>query len=141
VNRKENAMNPVVHFEMPYQDARRIAAFYEAAFGWKLQALGPEMGNYVLATTATQDAKPDAVRGAIDGGFFPRDDSMPGQHPSVVIAVPDLRASMRKVGQAGGEVLGEPMAIPGIGEYIAFYDTERNRLSMLQPIGGMDCPV
>lgn len=126
-------MDPVVHFEAPYDDAQRIARFYGQAFGWKLQALGPEMGNYVLAThTGDKDVKPDAVRGAIGGGFFPRDESMPGQHPSVVILVQDIQAAMKKVAQAGGEVLGEPMAIPGVGDYVAFYDTERNRLSMLQ---------
>jgi GMP synthase (glutamine-hydrolysing) len=34
---------------------------------------------------------------------------------------------------AGGEVLGEPMPIPGIGDYVSFFDTEGNRISMLQP--------
>ncbi|RYF36128.1 MAG: VOC family protein [Comamonadaceae bacterium] len=127
-------MNPVVHFEMPYDDAGRISRFYEAAFGWKLQQLGADMGNYVLATTADSDSMPDAVRGAINGGFFPRDPKLPGQHPSVVIAVPDIAGAMRSVNGAGGEVLGEPMAIPGIGQYVAFRDTEGNRLSMLQPL-------
>ncbi len=44
-------MNPVVHFEMPYNDQVRVAKFYEQAFGWLTQALGEEMGEYVLATT------------------------------------------------------------------------------------------
>jgi predicted enzyme related to lactoylglutathione lyase len=26
--------NPVVHFEMPYEDAERLQAFYRSAFGW-----------------------------------------------------------------------------------------------------------
>ena len=26
--------------------------------------------------------------------------------------------------EAGGEVIGEPMAIPGVGEYVVFRDTE-----------------
>jgi predicted enzyme related to lactoylglutathione lyase len=26
------------------------------------------------------------------------------------------------------------MAIPGVGQYVAFYDSERNRVSMLQPL-------
>ena len=127
-------MNPVVHFEMPYDDRERIAGFYQSAFGWKLQMLGEEMGRYVLATTAEADAKPDAPRGAINGGFFPRSPDMPGQHPSVVIGVEDIEASMRAVRQAGGEVLGTPMQIPGVGSYVAFRDTEGNRLSMLQPL-------
>jgi predicted enzyme related to lactoylglutathione lyase len=31
-------------------------------------------------------------------------------------------------------VLGEPMEIPGVGQYVSFIDTEGNRVSMLQPI-------
>jgi predicted enzyme related to lactoylglutathione lyase len=127
-------MDPVVHFEMPYDERERIARFYQSAFGWKLQMLGEDMGRYVLATTAGADVKPDAARGAINGGFFPRSPDMPGQHPSVVIGVADIQASMQAVTRAGGEVLGTPMEIPGVGQYVAFYDTERNRLSMLQPL-------
>jgi uncharacterized protein len=41
---------------------------------------------------------------------------------------------MKKVAEAGGKVLAEPMEIPGIGHYISFIDTEGNRVSMLQPI-------
>jgi len=44
-------MDPVVHFEMPYEDGSRMAKFYATAFGWQTQGLGEEMGNYVLATT------------------------------------------------------------------------------------------
>jgi hypothetical protein len=127
-------MDPVVHFELPYDDAGRVARFYEAAFGWQMQALGPEMGHYVLAVTADADARPDGQRGAINGGCFPRSADMPGQHPSVVIAVADIAAASRKVGEAGGKVLGTPMEIPGVGQYVAFTDTEGNRLSMLQPL-------
>jgi predicted enzyme related to lactoylglutathione lyase len=58
---------------------------------------------------------------------------MPGQHPSVVIGVADIEAAMDRVREAGGEVLGAPMEIPGVGRYVAFRDTEGNRLSLLQP--------
>lgn len=128
-------MNPVVHFEMPYQDAARAAAFYEQAFGWQMQKLGPEMGDYLLATTATSDAKPGAPAGAINGGLFPKKPDWPMQHPSIVVGVEDIRAAADRVRRAGGEVLGEPMALPGVGEYVSFVDTEGNRNSMLQPVG------
>ncbi len=129
-------MDPVVHFELPYDDCERIQRFYRQAFGWELQQLGPEMGAYVLATTCKPGgpARPGAAAGAIDGGFFPRRKDWPDQHPSVVIAVQDVQASMKKVTQAGGEVLGEPMTIPGVGDYVSFRDTEGNRLSLLQPL-------
>jgi uncharacterized protein len=41
---------------------------------------------------------------------------------------------MKKVTKAGGKALGEPMEIPGVGQYASFIDTEGNRVSMLQPI-------
>jgi uncharacterized protein len=126
-------MSPVVHFEMPAGDRRRMASFYENAFGWKTQMLGPEMGDYVLVTTAESDVKPGAPAGAINGGFFPKKPDWPAQYPSIVIGVDDLESAMRRVEKEGGEVLGEPMQIPGIGRYVSFFDTEGNRVSMLQP--------
>lgn len=51
-------MNPVVHFEMSYENRERMASFYANAFGWKTQLLGEEMGNYVIAhTTETDDSQ------------------------------------------------------------------------------------
>jgi predicted enzyme related to lactoylglutathione lyase len=125
-------MNPVVHFEIPYEDAQRAAAFYRAAFGWQTQQQGTEMGNYVLLTTATADARPDAPRGAINGGLYQKKQGFPAQYPSIVIDVKDIERSMRAVRDAGGEVLGDPVDLPGVGRYVSFFDTERNRISLLQ---------
>jgi predicted enzyme related to lactoylglutathione lyase len=50
-------MDPVVHFELPYDNRERIVNFYRSVFGWKIDLLGEEMGNYVGATTATSDVK------------------------------------------------------------------------------------
>ena len=126
-------MNPVVHFEFPYENRERIARFYQSAFGWELKMLGEEMGNYVVATTAKSDAMAGAPAGAINGGFYPRNKDWPAQYPSVVISVPDVKEAMAKITAAGGKVLGEPMEIPGIGQYVSFFDTEDNRVSVLQP--------
>ena len=126
-------MNPVVHFEMPYDNRQRMAAFYQSAFGWQTQMLGEEMGHYVVAhTTETVDGMV-STPGTINGGFYERKPEWPAQHPSVVIAVDDIGAAMQQVAAAGGDVLGEPMEIPGIGQYVSFMDTEGNRVSMLQP--------
>ena len=127
-------MNPVVHFEMPYENGVRMAKFYESAFGWQTQMLGEDMGNYVLATTTETGESGPKRPGAINGGFFPRKPDWPAQHPSIVVAVDDIKESIKKVTDAGGEVLGEPMEIPGVGHYVSFIDTEGNRVSMLQPI-------
>ena len=55
---------------------------------------------------------------------------LPGQ------PVDDIQAAVTQVTTSGGKVLGEPMEIPGVGQYVAFLDTENNRVSMLQPIPG-----
>jgi uncharacterized protein len=127
-------MNPVVHFEMPYDDRVRMATFYESAFGWQTRMLGQDMGNYVLATTTETGECGPTKPGAINGGFFPKRPDWPAQSPSIVIAVDDIKAAIEKVTAAGGTVLGEPMEIPGVGQYVSFTDTEGNRVSMLQPI-------
>lgn len=133
-------MNPVVHFEIPAADKDRMVDFYEKAFGWKVNRLGPEMGNYIIVSTSeTEENGFPKKPGMINGGFFEKSDD--NQHPSVVIAVDDIREAMKTVAAAGGKVLGgyykngEPDDIPGVGLYCSFIDTEGNRLSMLQPKG------
>ena len=126
-------MNPVVHFEMPAEDRKRIADFYATVFDWKTQLLGEDMGNYVLATTTDSDERGPKKPGTINGGFFQKTDDKPAQYPSVVIQVNDIKEHISKVEKAGGKLLGEPWSIPGVGLYVSFFDTEGNRVSMMQP--------
>lgn len=128
-------MDPVVHFEMPYDDVNRVARFYKGAFGWKMKGLGEKMGNYMLAGTSesSADGMPRKT-GMINGGFFAKTPENGPPQPSVVIAVRDIRKAMAKVTGAGGQVQGQPMDIPGIGAYVAFTDTEGNRVGMLEPL-------
>lgn len=124
--------NPVVHFEMPYENAERASEFYKKAFDWQMQMTGPEMGNYIVAETSETDENRMVKKpGTINGGFFKKSDSE-SQHPSVVIQVEDIKESMKKIEASGGKVLGEPTDIPGVGQYVSFIDTEGNRVSILQ---------
>lgn len=137
-------MHPVVHFEMGYLDRARMMKFYETAFGWKMQAMGADMGNYVVAqTTKTDDQGMVQTPGTINGGFYQKADEPQSQATTIVISVDDIRASMQAVEAAGGKILGgmgpdgrhtmEPQMIPGVGLWISALDTENNRFSMLQP--------
>jgi predicted enzyme related to lactoylglutathione lyase len=138
--------NPVVHFEMGYQDRERMKKFYSEAFGWQTQQMGAEMGNYVVVATGESDdpsGRPTKP-GYINGGFYQKTDSPSSQAPSVVISVDDINKAMEEVKSAGGKILGamqqdgsmsmEPMMIPGVGLWMSFQDTEGNRVSMLQPL-------
>ena len=126
-------MNPVVHFEMPAKNKKRVADFYTKAFGWQMQQMGKDMGDYILATTTPVDQKTQRPKGpgAINGGFYP---SGPyGTTPHVVIAVDDLAKHMQIVKKAGGKIVDKPMDIPGVGKFVMFADTEGNHVGMLQP--------
>jgi predicted enzyme related to lactoylglutathione lyase len=127
-------MNSVVHFEMPYDNRERMTKFYESVFGWRMQMLGEDMGNYVIATTTETDASGPTRPGAINGGFFRKMPDGPIQYPSVVIAVEDIHEAIKNVTDAGGKLVGEMMEIPGVGQYASFTDTEGNCISMLQPL-------
>ncbi|MBI4044966.1 MAG: VOC family protein [Candidatus Diapherotrites archaeon] len=131
-------MNPVIHFEMPAQDRKRMANFYTKVFGWKIRQLGEDMGNYVLATTTeTDENQMVKTPGTINGGFFQK--TKPDQYPRITIAVDDIKEAIKSIKATGGKVLGgmqkpgEPDDIPGVGLYATFIDTEGNHASILQP--------
>jgi predicted enzyme related to lactoylglutathione lyase len=136
--------NPVVHFEMGYNDKARMVAFYQSAFDWTLSDMGPDMGGYVVAQTTETDADGMVqTPGTINGGFYQKTDDPVSQAPSVVVSVADVKAAMQAVETAGGKILGgmdpqgnhtmEPQMIPGVGLWISAMDTEGNRFSILQP--------
>ncbi len=130
-------MDPVVHFEMPYKDAKRLSKFYKTVFNWGMNDAGPGMGNYILAITTPIDKKTTRPKnpGAINGGFFKYDPKKKElQKPAFVIAVDNLEEAMAMVKKAGGKIFGKPQEIPGIGKFVAFGDTEGNRVEMLQPV-------
>ena len=131
---------------MGYFDRERMKKFYETAFDWKLQQLGAEMGNYVVAHTAETDEKGMVkTPGTINGGFYQKIENPLSHAPSVVICVTDIRKAMAAVEAGGGKILGAmdehgnpsmaPMMIPGVGLWISFMDTENNRVSLMQPMG------
>ena len=131
-------MNPVVHFEMPAEDKKRMVEFYAKTFGWKAEEMAKEMGDYVVVTTAERGENGfPKESGRINGGFFKKDAGGGATSPLLVIAVDDIVAHMKKVEVGGGKVVNGPTDIPGIGKYASFVDTEGNRMAMLQPSPSM----
>lgn len=129
--------NPVVHFEMPAKDRKKVSDFYTKAFGWKMVQLGAAMRNYVIARTAeTDEHNMVKTPGTINGGFW---ETQENAAPHVVISVDNLEAAMKQVEEAGGKIFrgtsgsGKIDDIPGIGRYISFEDSEGNHVGMLQP--------
>ncbi len=125
-------MNPVVHFEIPAKNKERIKKFYRTVFKWKLQQLGKEMGEYVLATTTKTNKNGMAkIPGNINGALM--EETKHVKHTVIVIAVSNIKTSLNKVKKSGGKVLNEPMEIPGVGKYAYAKDTEGNVIGIIQP--------
>ena len=122
--------NRIVHFEIEAANRDRAARFYSQAFGWQMQQMGEDMGNYVVVVTG--DPKEP---GGINGGIFgtPSGANKELNAFSCVVGVDDIDKSMQSVRSAGGETMGDKMDIPGVGIYIRCRDTEGNIFTMLQP--------
>ena len=125
--------NPVVHFEMPAKDKKRVAEFYSKVFGWNMIQLDKNMSNYLIAQTAETDQnRMVKTPGAINGGFFDYKDDDLNRVPHLVISVNNLDESMKLVKEAGGKIEGKKMIIEGVGSYASFRDSEDNVVGMLQ---------
>jgi uncharacterized protein len=126
-------INPVVHFEMPYENSKRVVKFYNSVFDWGMKDAGKDMGNYVVAQTSETDSN-NMVKtpGTINGGFYDLKQSPKSKEPSVVISVNDIEKSLLAIKKAGGKILGKVQNIPGIGLWVSFRDSEGNRVSVLQ---------
>jgi len=114
-----------VHFDITADDPERAVAFYETAFGWKLthwEGDGPM--DYWLIETG--DSEP-----GINGGLSRRDE---GAAPATTntIGVDSLDDAVEAVKRAGGKILQGRMAIPGVGWFAAFSDTEGNQFGLMQ---------
>jgi uncharacterized protein len=128
---KRRMPNRIVHFEIEATDRERAKSFYAQAFGWQMDQMGEDMGQYVVVTTG--DPKEP---GGINGGIFvsPTGSSKELNAYSCVVGVDNIDQSMQKVKAAGGQLLGDKMDIPTIGTFVRCQDTEGNIFTMLQPL-------
>ncbi|MDE1856483.1 MAG: VOC family protein [Candidatus Micrarchaeota archaeon] len=124
--------DPVVHFEMPADDRKRMRDFYSKVFGWQAKQLGPEMGDFVTVETTESENGTPRKPGTINGGFYQRTGDA-AQTTTVTIQVDDIAAYRDKIVEAGGKISGDIMDMPGIGRFMSFFDTEGNRVNLIQP--------
>ena len=117
-------MNPVVHFELPYQDAERARTFYANVFGWQIADWPLIDGtSYVGVMTAEmgEDKKP-LEKGTIGGGMV---EKAMLEHPTILIKTENAQAAAEKAIQAGAEQISEH-SYADVGKVIYIKDTEGN---------------
>ncbi len=111
---------PVVHWELWSEKPGKVADFYGKVFGWEIRHL-PEM-NYRLVQTGGS--------GGIDGGIMtPQKGPWPG-NMALYIDVDDLDEYAAKIREAGGRIVVDKMAVPGVGTLSLFEDPDGRVLGM-----------
>lgn len=126
---KYSMANRVAHFEIEAKDIARAKKFYTDAFGWEMEQMGNDYGNYIVVKTG--DPKEP---GGINGGIYQSKDAKEINAYSCVIAVDNIEKAMKDVIAAGGKLRSDkPQDIPHVGLYVSCEDTEGNRFTLLQP--------
>jgi hypothetical protein len=119
-----------VHFEIPTGDKERANTFYQSAFGWNLIPMQGMDYTSAITTPSDEHTGMPSAPGAINGALFPRTDSL--KTPIVTIDVEDVDAALGQVEAAGGSVAQAKAAVPGLGWYAYFTDTEGNIMGLWQ---------
>jgi uncharacterized protein len=119
----------VVHFEIPAEDQDRAKEFYTAAFGWNINAM-PEIGYTSLGTTPTDGQGMPTEPGAINGGMFRREGELTG--PIITVDVDDIDATLEKIRSLGGSIVRAKGAVPQMGYFAYFRDSEGNVMGLWQ---------
>lgn len=131
-------MNRVVHFEIHAKNGELLQKFYEDAFGWKMQQMGPDMGNYIVVTTGGMSEPEKPETWGINGGITPREGSVPMEGQPVnafvcIIGVNNIDEAIEKVKAGNGMIALDKMDVPTVGKLAYAKDPEGNLFGMLEP--------
>jgi predicted enzyme related to lactoylglutathione lyase len=116
-------MARVVHFDITAVNVDRAVKFYSDALGWKFEKWDGPM-EYWLISTGDRNAE------GIDGGLAER--KGPGKGAELTIGVDSVDQAAKKIVGAGGKILREKAAIPGVGWIVGCEDTEGSTFGILE---------
>lgn len=109
---------PVVHWQLDALDPERQRAFYAELFNWNIED-GP-----IMTVDPGFGGPEPGPGGHIQAGDRPR--------VSLYVQVRDLRASLDRVAELGGTVLGEPFDVPDGPTIAPIADPEGNPVMLVQ---------
>ena len=113
----------VVHFEINADNPIRAKGFYENVFNWKIEKWEGPIEYWVI------DAGEEGEDG-INGGLQKREESE--DQIFNYIKVPSVDKVSKKIEDNGGTVISPKIAVPGIGYFYMFKDTEGNKLGIME---------
>jgi predicted enzyme related to lactoylglutathione lyase len=121
-----STMNPLRHFAIHCEDVERAKRFYEAVFGWHIEAWGPP--NYFLIF-------PDFPDRTVSGDLQEREQQPSGSGMrgfECTFGVENLRKIADAVVAHGGRIDMTEYRIEGVGNLMYLVDTEGNRFGAMK---------
>ncbi len=111
--------HPIVHVEIPAENAAAASKFYADVFGWKIDH-DPNFDYYMFA----------AAGGPGGGWVKPDGDQYHAGQIIPYIDTDDIEASLKKIEACGGKTLMPKHEIQGVGWFAFFADPAGNRLGL-----------
>lgn len=106
----------IVWFEIPADNLARAKKFYSTLFGWKISPFRG-MKDFLHIDTAGSDESPD-------GGMLPR--KGPPHTVTNYVNVNSVEKYSAKIEKLGGNICMPKTAVPQMGYFAVFQDTEGN---------------
>jgi predicted enzyme related to lactoylglutathione lyase len=122
----------ICHFEIPAEEPKRAAAFYQGLFDWNIRGWdsADNKAEIMMIATVPSDEAGRPTRPGVNGMIIKRQHP---QHPFVnYISVESLDEYGAKAVALGGEVVVPKTPVPGMGWFLYFKDTEGNILALWQ---------
>jgi uncharacterized protein len=108
------------HFEIPVDDPDRAEKFYGSVFGWTFERFPGAPSYYGMASTG--DDNP-----GINGALFQRSE---GSGITLTMSVDSIEDAEAKITSEGGTVVQSKQAIPNMGWFSTYKDTEGNTFGL-----------
>lgn len=108
----------IVHIEIPTQNGKESAEFYEKLFGWHIEH--DEEMDYTMF---------DPHEGP-GGGFSPLGENVEVGDILIYVSSEDIEADLKKAESLGGTVVMQKTEIPNTGHYGMFKDLTGNTIGL-----------
>lgn len=124
-----NEPNAFAWSELLSRQRDEVSGFYAEVFGWDYEDsdMGPDMGVYRVAQ----------VDGGMVAGLMPMPEAMPEQVPNhwaVYLMVADADETASKAVELGGQVVQDPMTVPGVGRMATLHDPQRGSFMVMAEV-------
>ena len=136
---KEKAMdnNKVTWFSIPTDSIDRAAKFYNAAFNWKIEPLTREENDdfsfNIMVNSESDENYISNEKGVVNGCLVKRKIGLP--MPAVLVEVKNLEDAIKKVTDAGGEIVTERITMKSLnGIFVLIKDPEGNYVEVFQSL-------